>query len=229
MTTVTAVVLSYNRPRLLREALATVARNRPDEVILVDDASDFDAPGVAREYVDLAFAVLADRLTVAERLVTPRLGSLINEALSVATGDAIAYLCDDDLWADGWLDAVRAHYAAHPEAGLVRGDWLVFADGEPATTDCPPCPLDERRLTTGNFAHPRGLPGAVWPTHTVSSHDDEFCHNLTRARVDFAAVPTLGLAGWRREHRYNALHFTTQHEYTAEAATMLAGLLEEAR
>lgn len=227
MATVTAIVLSYNRPRMLREALETVAANRPDQVVLVDDGSDFDAVGVARAYVELSGWIVAPPMAVAERLVTPRLGSLINQALALATGDVCSYICDDDLWAPGWLDAVRNHWAAHPDATLVRGDWLVFRDGEAATPECPPCRLDERQLTTGNFAHRRGLPGAVWPTHSVSSHDDLFCWNLYRAGVPIFGVPRVGFAGWRREHKYNALHFTEDHHYTPAAAAMLAGLLEE--
>lgn len=230
MTTVTAIVLSFNRPRMLAEALATVRANRPDEVILVDDGSSFDPVPLVERHCPGARYVLADRMTVAARLTTPRLGSLINRALGKATGDVVAYLCDDDLWADGWLDAVRAHWDRHPTATLVRGDWRVFADGQPATSQCPPCPLDVRGMTTGNFAHRRGLSGATWPTHTVSSHDDEFCWNLYRAgHPVLGGVPRVGFAGYRREHRHNALRFTTNHEYTAEAATMLAGLLEDER
>ncbi len=51
-------------------------------------------------------------------------------ALERAQGEYITYLCDDDLWAPGWLDAVRAHWDAHPAATLVRGEWRVFRDGE---------------------------------------------------------------------------------------------------
>jgi glycosyltransferase involved in cell wall biosynthesis len=229
MTTVTAIVLSYNRPRMLGEALATVAANRPDQVVVVDDGSRFDVVPLVEESCPGARYVLADAMTVAQRLVTPRLGSLINRALGLATGDIIAYLCDDDLWADVWLDAVRAHWDAHPGATLVRGDWLVFRDGEPATTACPPCRLDERQMTTGNFAHRRGLAGAVWPTDSISSHDDLFCWNLYRAGHDIFRVPRVGFAGWRREHKYNALHFTNDHHYAPNAATMLAGWLEEER
>lgn len=218
MTTVTAIVLSYARPRMLREALATVAANRPDEAILVDDGSAFDAVGVALEYADLAAWVAAPPLTVAERLVTPRLGSLINRAIAVATGDVIAYLCDDDLWAPGWLDAVRDHWDAHPAATLVRGEWRVFRDGEAVSAANPVCPLDGRGMTTGNFAHRRTC-GARWPEDTIASHDDLFLWNLHRQGVDTFAVPCVGCAGWRREHQFNALHHAVAHGYgpTGEA------------
>jgi glycosyltransferase involved in cell wall biosynthesis len=229
MTTVTAIVLSYNRPRMLREALATVRENRPDEVILVDDASDFNAVDVALQYIQLDDYVIAPPLTVAERLVTPRLGGLINAALEASTSDVVAYLCDDDLWHGQWLNCVRAYFNAYPDATIVRGDWLVFKEGEKASKSCPPCRLDERNLTTGNFAHRRGLAGAVWPTDSISSHDDLFCWNLYRAGHDIFRVPRIGFAGWRREHKFNALHFTNDHHYAPNAATMLAGLLEEER
>jgi glycosyltransferase involved in cell wall biosynthesis len=201
---------------MLAEALKTVARNRPDAVILVDDGSDFDAPALAREYVDLEAWALAPKLTPAERIHAPRLGTLLAEALFAVGTTHVAYLCDDDLWADGWLDRARAHYDAHPDAGLVRGDWLVFRDGEPPTTDDPPCALDARGMTTGNFCHPGHWP-PYWSPRTISSHDDVFLWHVQKAGIDTFHVPNLGLAGWRREHPYNAINFSVEHGYTAEA------------
>lgn len=230
MTTITAVVLSYNRPRMLAEALGSVEANRPDQTIVVDDGSRFDVSNHVRQhYLRGASIVRAYPIPVKDRLVTPRLGNLINKALEYARCDVVAYLCDDDIWDQGWLDTVRAHYDAHPAATIVRGDWLVFQDWDGWQYTDPPCRLDERNLTTGNFAHRRGLAGAVWPTDSVSSHDDLFCWNLYRAGVNIFGVPRIGFAGWRREHQYNALHFTNDHHYAPNAEAMLAGLLEEER
>lgn len=226
MVSISAIVLSYNRPRLLAEAMATVAANRPDEVIVVDDGSTFDVRAAVRACFPRVTFVIAAPLTVAERLVTPRLGVLINEALRVATGDVIAYLCDDDLWADGWLDAVRTFFAGHPEARMARGDWLVFRDGEDAAPFCPVCPLDGRQMTTGNFAHRRSL-AAEWPVATVSCHDDVFLWNVHRQGVDTYNVPCAGFAGWRREHEFNALHHVREHGYGLTGEAFLArGFLE---
>lgn len=223
MTRITAIVLSFNRPRMLSEALASLREARPDEVLVVDDGSDFDVPEVVRASFPAAGFVLAPPLTIEERLTTPRLGRLINAALGIASGDVIGYLCDDDLFDAGWLDRLRDFYARHPATPLVRGGWLSFREGEPPAPDCPPCDLDERQMTTGNFAHRRDCPGARWNPHTVSSHDDMFLWGLQRAGVDLYRVPHVGLAGYRRLHRHNALNFTTGHGYTAEARAVFAG------
>lgn len=229
MMTVATILLSYNRPRMLREALVSLAAARPDQVVLVDDGSDFDAVAATRTVFPLggpfSNAVSAATMSVAERLVTPRLGRLINQALSLVSCDVVAYLCDDDLFHAGWLDAVRGWFDAHPAEHWTRGDWYTFQDGAPPTMDRP-CPLDSRMLTTGNFAHRIDCyrdEGIRWNAGSVACHDDMFLWDVHRVHNTHAILHCGAAAGWRRLHRHNALHYAAGAQYTPNGAELFKG------
>lgn len=228
MLSTTLIVLSYNRPRMLREALES-ARGQADELILVDDGSDvFDAVAVAQDYGARAF-VTAPPVPPDVRARVPRLGRLLNQAVAMAGGDVVGYLCDDDLLAPGWLRCAAAFLAANPGTLLTRGTWYQFRDGE--TPGDEPCPLDRRQMTAGNFAHRRALVtehGACWSETVLTSHDDTFlwsCHN--EAGVNSFAVPHCGAtAGWRRLHAKNLILTSSGGHLVGDAAAFIAGRME---
>lgn len=227
MTTVATILLSYNRPRMLGEALASLGAAGPDQVILVDDGSDFDAYAAVEDVFLDALAVTAPTMSLEQRLVTPRLGRLINQALALVKADVVTYLCDDDLFHPDWLSHVRTWFAAHPDQHWVRGRWYQFSDGEPLGETH--CPLDRRELTTGNFAHRIDCwdKGLRWNEGSVACHDDMMLWAAHRLH-DMFAVPDCGaVAGWRRLHAHNALGYTQNAVYTPNAGELFAkGWLE---
>jgi glycosyltransferase involved in cell wall biosynthesis len=169
-------------------------------------------------------------MTVEERMTKPRQGSLINTALAVATGDIIAYLCDDDIAAPGWYDALRAAWDANPKLMLVRGTWRQFTHGEPPREDDPRCKMDSRQMTAGNFAHHISAiteRGAAWPTTALNCLDHGFLCSLHAVGVDqFTAVP-VGFAGWRRDHPKVNLNWSDGWNHRPGFAEVLAaGYLE---
>lgn len=223
MTTVATILLSYNRPRMLCEALGTCLD--ADQLIVTDDGSAFDVHSLVRGCrADAAFA-MAEPMSTAERLVTPRLGALINRALSLVTCDVVTYLCDDDLFAPGWLPSVRAWFDQYPAEHWVRGAWYAFQDSDPRRVPTR-CPLDARQLTTGNFAHRASCvtgEGVRWDETTVASHDHAFLLNAARQH-DMYRVPFMPVvAGWRRLHAHNALPYADRAGYASHAAELFAG------
>ena len=235
--TLAALVLSYSRPRMLAEALASVAAAHaqtgvPHQVIVVDDGSDFDFRTLALGAGLPNVRVLGlPPMPPEERIRTPRVGTLVNAGLARVETDHVAYLCDDDLWAPEWPAAALAALEEYPLAHMVRGRWLVFRDGEPATRDNPLCRLDDRQMTTGNFAHRMQCfrqCGAGWPTHTVACHDNEMLEAWAIRHGGYGSVLDTGiLAGWRRLHDFNGIHFATGNEYRPEALAWLSrGYLE---
>lgn len=225
MTTVTTILLSYNRPRMLREAISSLADAQPDQIILVDDGSDFDPiPLVEAAFPDAWLFVMAPKMSLEERLITPRLGHLINTALSHVTCDVVTYLCDDDLFHPDWLSTVRAYFDVHPAEHWTRGLWYQFQDGDTPGTRV--CPLDQRLLTTGNFAHRIDCyrdEGIRWNETSVACHDDMFLWDVHRVH-NTHAIPDCGaVAGWRRLHAHNALGYTQHAVYNPNAAELFAG------
>lgn len=227
MTTIATILLSYNRPRMLCEALSTCLG--ADQLIVTDDGSDFDVHTLIDPCYPTASYVMAPKLSIAERLRTARLGSLINQALDAVWCDVVTYLCDDDLFHPSWLPSVRAFFDANPDAHWARGAWFAFDDHDPRRTPTR-CALDPRLLTTGNFAHRSCCTreeGVRWDETTIASHDHAFLLNAQRVH-DMRLVPFAGaVAGWRRLHAHNALPYAANNGYSADGARLFAkGFLE---
>lgn len=122
MSRISAVILAYNRPELLDEALRSVQAQtrRPDEVIVVDDHSEppLGPQGVRiiRQEVNRGPAAAAAR------------------GLEEAAGELVAFLNDDDVWAPTFLEALSRELDAHPEAVIAFCDHGVIDDiGTPQT------------------------------------------------------------------------------------------------
>ena len=207
---VSVIVLSYNRPRMLAEALRSI--RKADQVVIVDDGSDFDAAALLKDVkVDAKDVVLMQNpgLSHAERVSLPHVGKGINRAIRESSGGIIAYLCDDDLFHPDWLETLRDFFGKNA-AHVAYGGWNKFHDGEEPGDI--PCPLSNI-LTTGNFAHRRRCSiehGLWWGEHTVTVHDSYFVnHIIFKIHPDYARIPAL--AGWRREHKYNMIHYANGH------------------
>lgn len=221
---ISVIVHSYNRPRMLGDALASVVAGRPDEIIVVDDGSTFDVAALASSHGARLLAL--PPMTVDERMVTFRQGGLINEALRGSTGEIIAYICDDDLHAARWYDELRAAFAERPRLGLVRGTWLQFAAGDTPTYTDPPCRLDTRQMTAGNFAHHRRLTddhGVRWPVGVANCLDHLFLCACHAAGFSQFHAPWVGMAGWRREHPLANVHYSDGRNHTPEFRAVLEG------
>lgn len=219
---VAVILLSYNRPRMLTEALASIGPCA--QLIVTDDGSDFDVRRLVRRFYPRAGFVTAPKMTLEERLVTPRLGRLINQALGQVTAPSVTYLCDDDVFAPGWLTAVQDFFWTHPAEHWVRGAWYQWQDG--AARGVEPCPLDPRGLTTGNFAHQTACYSACgvrWNETSVACHDDMFLWDAHRFHNMFAVPHCGAVAGWRRLHPHNALGYTQHAQYNANARELFAG------
>lgn len=231
---VSVLIHSYQRPRMLREALLSVAAGRPDQVIVADDGSSFSVVNVVANalYQRCEYAIVANpECDIETRMRVPRQGALINRALTYATGDVITSLCDDDLHDPGWYDAIRAEWARHPGRHMVRGEWRVFEDGQTPGLDDPPCPLDVRELTAGNFAWHASFTrekGARWPERALNCLDNGFLEDLHRHGCGQFNVPCVGRAGWRREHPLANGNFATGtgHHTPAFRAVLERGKLE---
>jgi len=223
MTTVATILLSYNRPRMLCEALSTCLD--ADQLIVTDDGSDFDARAMVKGCRADAQMVTAPRMPVEQRLKAARLGKLINTALGLVRCDVVTYLCDDDLFHPQWLPTVRAWFDHYPDQHWMRGAWMAFDESDPARTPTP-CKLDPRQLTTGNFAHRIECVTKEqigWDETTIASHDNAFLWNASRVH-DMRLIPFGGVvAGWRRLHKHNALAYAERDGYSKDGAQLFAG------
>lgn len=231
---VAVLLLSYNRPKMLDLAFASIAPIRPsDSIILIDDGSDtFNAGDWASEHG--VYIVQGRRRSLDERMTKPSLGRLINRALSEITrqdwADVVGYLCDDDLFTPEWIPSLRQAAADHPDQHVFRGRWRSFRDpcvpeplAKPGRSHA--SPLDWRQMTTGNFAHRiecYAHEGVSWDESKIAVHDDYFLWRLHAVHPLNKALAIPVTAGYRREHPYNMAHYTQHGEYGIGAENVLA-------
>lgn len=233
MVDISVIVFSYNRPRMLGEALRSIVG--ADEVLVADDGSSFDVDRVVSSSGLSCRSVrimAAGPMTTEKRLVTARLGKNANSAIRAASGDVITYLCDDDLFHPGWIQTIKDVWSGRPDLHWAKGKWGLFKDGEiPHPIEECLCPLHAAHLmTTGNFAHLKSCVASCnmwWSEKSVAVHDNYLINAALPRAHPYASVPDIGLAGWRREHDYNMLKYVRGENYAENAPAVLKrGFLE---
>jgi glycosyltransferase involved in cell wall biosynthesis len=121
---VTAVLVTHNRPQLMREALASILdQDYPGdiEVLVVYDRNDPDT------------SLLRDdghrRVRVLRNDRTPGLAGARNTGILAAANDIIAFCDDDDTWLPGKLEHQVHRLAERPGAAFVTTAMAVVCDG----------------------------------------------------------------------------------------------------
>jgi GT2 family glycosyltransferase len=209
------IIATYTRAQLLADCLQHLSRQRfqpGDEVLVVDNGSTDQTQQVVRD--------LESRFSVPLRLLyeaTPGKSHALARALSVATGDVLAFLDDDVTVEPDWLEVVRATMA-DPEIALMGGrvvprwessvpEWMRIAPLQHARLGAPLGLLDYpkdveqlggRTVLGANMAVRRDVFEAVggFATHLgklrgtlLSGEDHELCLRVQRAGFRAVYVP----------------------------------------
>ncbi len=115
---VSVVIPTYQRPGLLRRAIASVlAQTYGDWELIVSD--DQRGPNASREYAEAAARVDA-RVRVVENPGERGQAGNLNHAMRLSRGAWIKPLCDDDTLMPGCLAGLLAAAERHPGAALVQ-------------------------------------------------------------------------------------------------------------
>lgn len=111
---ITVILPTYNGAEFLPDALASVhAQNyAPLEILIVDDGSTDNAAEIARGFEGVTFIPQPHR-------GRPAFGR--NTGVRLARGEFIAFLDQDDVWAEGALAAQLAAFRVLPELQVVVG------------------------------------------------------------------------------------------------------------
>ena len=111
LTTVSVVITTHNRPDYLKESLAAVLKQTvmPKEVFVVDDGSS-----VCYEEVLSLFP--RDQFEYIKVPVASGANAARNLGIAKSTSDIIAFLDDDDVWDENYLEH---HITAHQHADAV--------------------------------------------------------------------------------------------------------------
>lgn len=122
---VTAVVTSYRRQwASVEKALRSILRQTCPvyEILLVDD-NNYPDP-CSQELRRQAAAW--ENVTYVPMINNSGVSAARNRAISMAQGDYIAFLDDDDEWCEDKIETEAAIFAAHPEIALAFGtSWII--------------------------------------------------------------------------------------------------------
>lgn len=117
-TDVSVVIPTYNRAKLVVEAIESVLRQTapPREIIVVDDGSTDDTAS--------ALASFGDRI-ISIRQENQGVGTARNRALAVASSPYIAFLDSDDLWLEFKLELQIDILERNPDLGFLFSDFQI--------------------------------------------------------------------------------------------------------
>jgi glycosyltransferase involved in cell wall biosynthesis len=225
---ITVVVPSRDRPRLLEEALRSLAGQTrgADQVVVVDDGSDPPLSEAAlRSMVPGLEFVRHDR---------PRgVSAARNSGLERARGGLVLFLDDDDLLHPETLQAALEEFARQPEAGAVVFGYRCFGDPEPGLENpAPPGALEARPASAFlRYLVPvhscvvrRDAVGALrFPETLVQGEDTWFWIALAAAGCRFVQVDRE--CAWVRRHAGNTSG--SRARYRREIQACCTKLLED--
>jgi glycosyltransferase involved in cell wall biosynthesis/GT2 family glycosyltransferase len=123
VTSVSVVIPAFNGERYLGELLAALAREGPDEVLVIDSGSRDRSREIAR-------AAGAELLEIAPESFGH--GRTRNLGAERTRGELICFLTQDATPCPGWLDALRAGFALDARVGAVFGPHLPRPETSPA-------------------------------------------------------------------------------------------------
>ena len=135
------VVLTWDGLEESRRCVISVRENTdvPYELVIVDNGSQLEAAGFARQAADRAI------LNPTNRGFAPGM----NQGLAVATGEFIAFCNNDTQLPTGWASTLFENFESRPEAGIVIP--AVTAAGNPRTVRAAPGTEVEVLLPFGEF------------------------------------------------------------------------------
>jgi glycosyltransferase involved in cell wall biosynthesis len=115
---VTVVIATCNRPLTLVESIQSVLDQKDVsvEVIVVDDSERHSAAYVIEQLSDPRVRYVVNRFPSRGRPATAR-----NIGVTLASGNLLHFLDDDDLVADGYYAACQKVFSAHACLGVVFG------------------------------------------------------------------------------------------------------------
>ncbi len=224
---VSVIIPTRERPDLVLEAIASVqAQTHPHwEAIVVDDGS------VDRTRATLA-AIDDERVRCIRTDGYGPAGGR-NAGLSVARGQVVAYLDDDNLMLRGWLAAVAWAFARFDDVDVLYGARVVEDESPLGSGGVLPrlffCPFDRDRLLQSSYldtnmiAHRAGLPQAYWDRGVSGAADWDLMIRLTESK------PALALPVASVLYRTGAPHRVSHSGLVAEGVQKLQERLKAER
>jgi glycosyltransferase involved in cell wall biosynthesis len=190
---VTCILTSYNRPRMVRDALKSIAdqTHKDYELLVYDDSTVFDIKPVVAAFPLTEVRVFHNDLSAAERRAKCRLGVNCNAGLGQAKGDLVCFLCDDDFYWPGWFEAAVRFFTVNPdkEAGFgklkfIASAQMVFPKAAHGIWREEPVAKPHGVLDHNQVIHRRFIPPYRWP--------EDFKYSIAPDGIYFSTIASSG-------------------------------------
>ena len=130
---ISCILTSYNRPRMIHDALRSVAEqsHHDYQLIVIDDSDGFDIREAVNGYSFQELALVHNAVTHYDVVSQNRISINCNTGLDLALGELICYLCDDDYYYPNWFSDASRFFEEHPEVMIGFGK-LSYHSGSDA-------------------------------------------------------------------------------------------------
>lgn len=120
---VSVIITSYNYEQYLKEAIESVLNQTYSdfELIVIDDCSTDNSIDVIKQFSD-------ERIKFIQNEQNLGLKGSMQKAISLCTGDWIAFLESDDIWFPETLEKRLECAEKYPQVGIIFNDVLEFGD-----------------------------------------------------------------------------------------------------
>ncbi len=212
MLKITCILTSYNRPRMIRQALKSVADQtyKNYELLIFDDSNAFKIWDAVAEFQFPSVQIHHTNLTAEERRARGRLGVNCNIGLHIAQGDLICFLCDDDYYYPDWFYKAAWFFESNHDKRVAFGA-LSYSKSEDMVFPIHGFGIwhegvvvdPANRLDHNQVIHRRFDPAFRWPEdfHSSVSPDASYFSAIAAAGHNFHPIQTYAVV--KRQHSKN--------------------------
>jgi len=211
---ISCILTSYNRPRMVRQALKSVFDQtyKNYELLIFDDSTAFKIMDVLSEFKFPSLQVHHADITAEERRARGRLGVNCNLGLHIAQGDLICFLCDDDYYYPQWFEHAASFFDTNSNLDK-RVGFGALSYSENQEMEFPihgfgiwhdyPISAPGNRLDHNQVMHRRFDPYFRWPEdfHSSVAPDASYFSTIAKAGHNFYPIPSYAVV--KRKHSKN--------------------------
>lgn len=214
---VSCVLTSFNRPKWVKDSLRSIANQTHQDIqlIVIDESDIFDIRETLKEFSFKSLVVRRFEVTADVRRLTNRLSENCNLGLSLATGDLVCFLADDDYFYPTWFAKAAAYFTENPLVNVGFGG-LVYSYKTEVEFPRQPDPTVVRfypnvvtnpsnRLDHNQVMHRRFDPPFQWPTGicSLAGPDAAYFDAISKSHPFFHPIDALACV--KRIHRKGLL------------------------
>jgi glycosyltransferase involved in cell wall biosynthesis len=222
---VSCIIPVFNGASFLAEAVDSVLGQTqpPFEVIIVDDGSTDDTPGIAERLASHIRYLRQDNAGAP---------AARNTGISSARGELIAFLDADDLWHPQKLAHQVPRFMARPELDVslthIRNFWVPGLEDEALRYRDHPLSKDQPGHVTMAMVVRRQVFDRIGRFDEAARHRDALGWLMTAARHKLTMETLPDVLAFRRIHHSN-LSRRRGDEYRVELLTLAKSLLDQRR